>query len=285
VPDAIDRVIHQWATVRPDLDVSSIGVVARLGRLRVLIDEELDRFFAEHELTKPTFSVLVALVRIDQPEGVSQRRLADEMRLTPGTVSARLDRMVGDGLVARVPDPADKRGSLVSLTERGREVFEVVVPPYLAYEQRLLASLTADEHEMLAGLLRKLVVAFEGSAVLEGAPVRLGLTLAPVHVAVAMQQAVGLPERPGLLVRASAEGSPAAQAGLAEGDILIEAAGKPLRSVSALYVAMVDALPAGSLEVRARRGVEERDVSVSLRDAATGPAGTGAVTRHGEHSV
>ena len=285
MPDDTDRVIHQWARVRPDLDVSSIGVIARLARLDAIIDEEMEAFFAEHVVSKPTFSLLVALVRIDQPGGVSQRRLANEMRLTPGTVSARVDRMVRDGLVARALDPSDKRGSLVSLTERGRDVFEVVVPAYLANEARLLGSLTADEQATLAGVLRKLLVAFEGSAQLEGGPVRLGLILAPVHVAIAMQRAVGLPERPGLLVRAAEEGSPAAAAGLTEGDILTQAAGRPLRSVSALCAAIVDALPAGVLEVRARRGVEERDVSVPLRSATAGTTQVGLVNRQGEHHV
>ncbi len=285
VPDETDRVIHQWARVRPDLDVSSIGVIARLARLKAIIDEEMEAFFAEHVVTKPTFSMLVALVRIDEPGGVSQRRLASELRLTAGTVSARVDRLVSDGLVARAPDPSDKRGSLVSLTERGRELFEVVVPAYLVDEARLLGSLTADEQAALAGLLRKLLVAFEGSAELEGGRVRLGLILAPAHVAVAMQRAVGLPERPGLLVRSAEEGSPAAAAGLSEGDILTQAGGNPLRSVSALLSAIVDALPAGVLEVRARRGVEERDVSVPLRDATAGTTQVGIVTRHGEHRV
>ncbi len=100
VPDDTDRVIHQWARVRPNLDVSPIGVIARLARLNAIIDEEMEAFFAEYVVTKPTFSMLVALVRIDEPGGVSQRRLANEMRLTPGTVSTRVDRLVRDGLVA-----------------------------------------------------------------------------------------------------------------------------------------------------------------------------------------
>ena len=61
--------IEQWAKVRPDLDVSSIGVIARLARLRAIFDEELDAFFAEHVVTKPAFTMLVALVRIDQASG------------------------------------------------------------------------------------------------------------------------------------------------------------------------------------------------------------------------
>jgi hypothetical protein len=197
-----------------------------------------------------------------------------------------VDRLVADGLVVRSPDPADGRGSLVTLTGRGRELFEAAVPAHLANQVRLLGSLNAEEQATLAGLLRKLLVAFEGSAELEHLPVRLGLTLAPVHVALAMQRAVGLPERPGLLVRATEEQSPAAAAGLAEGDILTEAAGTPLRSVSALYSAISEALPGGVLELRVRRGLKDRAVSVPLGAPGAGPGADGlAAARVGEHRV
>jgi DNA-binding MarR family transcriptional regulator len=286
VPDDTDRVIHQWAKVRPDLDVSSVGILGRLARLRAIIDEEQEAVFAEHGISNPTFTTLVTLVRINQPGGISQRRLANEMGLTPGTVSARVDRLVADGLTVRAPDPADKRGSLVTLTDRGRELFEAAVPAHLANQVRLLGSLTLDEQAMLAGLLRKLLVAFEGSAELEGLPVRLGLTLAPVHVTLAMQRAVGLPERPGLLVRSVEEQSPAAAAGLAEGDLLTEAGGASLRSVSALYSAISDAMPAGALELRVRRGLKDRTVLVPLRDPAASAGADGlAAARAGEHRV
>jgi len=279
-------VIHQWAKVRPDLDVSSVGIIGRLARLRAIIDEEQEAVFAEHGISNPTFTMLVTLVRLNRPGGISQRRLADEMGLTPGTVSARVDRLVTDGLVVRAPDPADRRGSLVTLTDRGRDLFEAVVPAHLANQVRLLGSLTPGEQATLTGLLRKLLVAFEGSAELEHLPVRLGLTLAPVHVALAMQRAVGLPERPGLLVRAAEEQSPAAPAGLGEGDILTEAGETPLRSVSALYAAISEALPAGRLDLRVRRGLRGRTVSVPLGPPSGGAgADAPATARVGEHRV
>jgi DNA-binding MarR family transcriptional regulator len=286
VPDDTDRVLHQWAQVRPDLDVASVGIIGRLARLRAIIAEEQEAVFAEHGVSNPTFTTLVTLVRINSPGGISQRRLANEMGLTPGTVSARIDRLVAGGLVVRAPDPADKRGWLVTLTDRGRELFEAVVPAHLANQVRLLGSLTSEEQATLAGLLRKLLVAFEGSAEVEHLPVRLGLTLAPVHVALAMQRAVGLPERPGLLVRSVEEQSPAAAAGLGEGDILTEAGGRPLRSVSALYSAISDALPPGVLELRVRRGLKDRTVSVPLGSPSAVAAADGlAAARVGEHRV
>ncbi len=286
MPDDTDRVLHEWAKVRPDLDVSSVGIIGRLARLRAIIDEEQEAVFAEHGVSNPTFTTLVTLVRINSPGGISQRRLANEMGLTPGTVSVRVDRLVADGLVGRAPDPADKRGSLVTLTARGRELFEAVVPAHLANQIRLLGSLTPEEQGTLAGLLRKLLVAFEGSAELRHLPVRLGLALAPVHVTLAMQRAEGLPERPGLLVRSVEEQSPAAAAGLAEGDTLTEAGGTPLRSVSALYSAISDALPVGVLELRVRRGLKGRTVSVPLGSPSAGAEPDGlAAAPVGQHRV
>lgn len=100
-------------------------------------------------------------------------------------------------------------------------------------------------------------------------PRRLGVALLPPPAARRLRQAVGLPERHGLLVRAVQEGSPAALAGVREGDLLVEAGGRPLRVGDDLFEA-VDALPPGAaLRLRVVRGVEELDLEVRLG----GPAG------------
>jgi serine protease Do len=94
--------------------------------------------------------------------------------------------------------------------------------------------------------------------------IRLGVALAPPRAARRMRRAVGLPERDGLLVRAVAEGSPAAHAGIEEGDLIIAAAGEPIRRVDDLFRALDDATSGGSLELTTVRGVDERRVTVSL---------------------
>jgi serine protease Do len=97
------------------------------------------------------------------------------------------------------------------------------------------------------------------------APHRLGVALAPPRAARRMRRAVGLPERDGLLVRAVEEGSPADQAGLERGDLIVGAAGRELRGVDALYTAL-DAVPpaGGTLELTVVRGADERAVAVEL---------------------
>ena len=70
----------------------------------------------------------------------------------------RLDRLEAMGLVERQPDPTDRRGRLVALTDRGRELVDAAVVDHLENEQRLLGALDAGEREQLAGLLRKLLL-------------------------------------------------------------------------------------------------------------------------------
>jgi len=79
-----------------------------------------------------------------------------------------------------------------------------------------------------------------------------------------MRRAVGLAEREGLLVRDVEEGSPAARAGLAQGDLLVAVGGRSLASVDDLYDALATVDAAGQLEVVVVRGAEERTVSVDL---------------------
>jgi serine protease Do len=93
-------------------------------------------------------------------------------------------------------------------------------------------------------------------------PPRLGIAIAPGHVARRLRRAVGLPEVEGLLIREVTEPSPASRAGLAQGDLIVAVAGQPVRTADDLF----DALPAtgGTVELSIVRGVEERDVQVVL---------------------
>jgi len=92
---------------------------------------------------------------------------------------------------------------------------------------------------------------------------RLGVGLAPSHVAQQLRRAVGLPERPGLLVREVEEGSPAEKAGIAEGDLIVEAGGRAIGSADDLFDALASSKPAEPMPVTIVRGTEERSVSVS----------------------
>jgi S1-C subfamily serine protease len=91
---------------------------------------------------------------------------------------------------------------------------------------------------------------------------RLGVGLAPSHVARQLRRAVGLEERDGLLVREVEDDSPAAKAGIAEGDLIVAAAGKPVASGDDLFDAMGSVAAGDPLEVTLLRGSEERTVTI-----------------------
>jgi S1-C subfamily serine protease len=91
---------------------------------------------------------------------------------------------------------------------------------------------------------------------------RLGIAVAPPHVARRLRRSVGLPEVTGVLVRAVEQGSPAAEAGLERGDLLVAIGGTPLERIDDLYAALDDG--GGGLELGVVRGAERRDVRVEF---------------------
>jgi DNA-binding MarR family transcriptional regulator len=247
--DSVDRLLESWGAVRPDLDLSPVAVVARLGRLRRAIESELETVYAEHGLTGADFSALVTLRRLGG--AVPQTELMRELGLTSGTVSVRVERLVARGLAAT--EPAG-RVTRVSLTPAGAELFERVTPAHVAAEERLLAALDPAERHQLAALLRRLLVSFEGSAASGELP-RLGVLLAPAHVTIAMRRAVGLPAEAGLLVREVEPDGAAAAAGLRTGDVL------RLRSIGELHAALRGRK---SVVLDVERGVDRLKVRVAL---------------------
>ena len=99
---------------------------------------------------------------------------------------------------------------------------------------------------------------------------RLGVAVAPSHVAARMRRSVGLPEREGVLVRGVEDGSPAAAAGIQGGDLIVEIGGKAITSPDEL----VEALAAVEfpVEVKVVRGNDERTVQVGGATTAAGEA-------------
>jgi len=92
---------------------------------------------------------------------------------------------------------------------------------------------------------------------------RLGVAIAPGHVARRLRRAVGLPDTDGLLIREVAQDTPAARAGLAQGDLIVAAAGRPMGTPDDLFDAL-QAAQGGSIELRIVRGTDERAIQVDF---------------------
>jgi DNA-binding MarR family transcriptional regulator len=264
VQDSVDRIVAEWAAERPDLPVAPVEVLTRLSRVRTRIDDELAAVFARYDLSAADFTVIAALRRAGAPYTLPQSVLMARLELTSGTVSVRLGRLEGKGVVTRAPSTDDARGVLVTLTAKGVQLFDRVAPVHLANEDVLLSALDDAERAQLAGLLRKLLVAFEH----ERSASPLGFAVAPAHVARRARAAVGLSDRAGLLVEDVDAASPAADAGVQPGDLLlgVGAAGAPLLSCVDLAAATAAAAAEGrSLVLRVLRGEDQRTATVHPR--------------------
>ena len=103
----------------------------------------------------------VALRRQGPPYSASPSYLAAALGLTRGALSARLGPIEQADLITRATDQTDHRRVHVQLTAAGHAAFEQHTGEEGRGEAALLAALTADEKQILAGLLRKLVIALE----------------------------------------------------------------------------------------------------------------------------
>ncbi len=95
-------------------------------------------------------------------------------------------------------------------------------------------------------------------------PPRLGVALAPGHVARRLRRSVGLPETDGVLIRGVEDDSPAARAGLAQGDLIVSAAGRPVRDPDDLFDALQAAAQAGTIQLNVLRGADQRTIDVTF---------------------
>jgi DNA-binding MarR family transcriptional regulator len=172
--------LDQWRAARPEIDADGMALIPRLLRLGHLYDAEMARVSSSFGLKPGWLDVLSALRRIGSPYRLSASELARCVLLSSGGMTSRLDRMEEAGLLKRRPDPGDRRGVLVQLTNHGREVIDAAIDAHLALYRELLGrALSSAEERTFVQLLRKQTLALEqgragsGDDSARGAPGRM----------------------------------------------------------------------------------------------------------------
>ena len=126
-------------------------------RVQQLLLADFDATVGRHGLTFARYEALV-LLAFSQEGHLPMSKMGQRLMVHPTSVTNIVQRLVGQGLVERVPNPADGRGMLATITPRGREVMEAATRDLVSAGFSLEA-LTRDEHAQLFALLRKVRVA------------------------------------------------------------------------------------------------------------------------------
>ncbi|MFH8656753.1 MarR family winged helix-turn-helix transcriptional regulator [Streptomyces afghaniensis] len=160
--DPVDAIIDQWATVRPDLDTAAMEVFGRIHRLSRAMGDRTEKAYARFGIGRGEFDVLATLRRAGEPYTLSPRRLSATLMLTTGGMTGRLDKLERAGLLRRSPDPHDRRGLQVTLTDKGLELIDEAVGAGVAVQKEALSGLDTEQAGQLAELLRGLLRTTEG---------------------------------------------------------------------------------------------------------------------------
>ena len=126
----------------------------RLFEFATYLTEAMDGELARRGLTRARAEVLWRLARLGP---VTQRRLSQELACTPRNVTDLVDALEAAGYVRRESHPTDRRATLVTLTELGRDAAGQMVADYRLTARDLFAGLSPDELTTFATTLETML--------------------------------------------------------------------------------------------------------------------------------
>ena len=160
-PDRVDRVEAGWRRERPDIDVSSVGIVTRIWRIGRHLDRQRKDRLEALGTDRVALDVLAMLRRAGPPYRRTAGELQQSALITSGGMSQRLERLEAAGLISRHMHPTDRRKVEVALTATGMALVDEVTGDLMANESKLLDVLDPAEQVQLRALLKKLLSNFE----------------------------------------------------------------------------------------------------------------------------
>jgi len=159
--DLIDRTMGGWQGARPDIDTTALQVTGRLARIGGHLARRQEAVFEQFGLNRGEVGALSALRVSGPPHQLSPTRLGKGLMLSSAGITSRIDRLERRGLVRRLPDPDDRRGVIIELTELGIQTVDDAVRAVSASDHDLVERLDTDEIRILEELLRKLLSGLE----------------------------------------------------------------------------------------------------------------------------
>jgi DNA-binding MarR family transcriptional regulator len=140
---------------RPFDRKQSLGYL--VNQLARLFAQRLERRLATHGAPLGQFPLLLVLW---EEEGLTQSEIARRLGFEQPTVANTLKRMIRDGLIETVPDPANRKQVLVTLTEKARQLRGPLTAEARAVNAEAAGALSPEEIEALQRAILKLTKAW-----------------------------------------------------------------------------------------------------------------------------
>ena len=143
------------------MDLSRIDLYLRLMKTASFVGRAVDDAAKAYNLKEGEWNVLAALRRQGPPFCLTPTALSKTILTTTGAMTRRIDRLEQAGLVARAPDPSDRRGVRVSLTPDGILMADAAATATFAVAHELMGTLSTDERDMVSRCLGTMLTRME----------------------------------------------------------------------------------------------------------------------------
>ena len=148
----------RWAVASwPQIDPEVEGIVVRVEKIHRHFQDAFRASLGDAGLSKEEWKLLMALHDSVRSHGW----LCQDLDVSTGAMTNRLDKLEGRGLIRRAPDPHDRRGVLLELTETGGSQLEGYIEAGAGRERELVDDLTVAERQELNRLMSKLLASLQ----------------------------------------------------------------------------------------------------------------------------
>lgn len=159
--DEISKARKQWKAEQPQIDTAPMETIGRILRIEFLFRARVRQTAAKHGIDLGGLDVLATLRRSGSPYQMTPTRLYQELVLTSGAMTHRMDALESAGLLERQSDPEDRRSMMACLTPKGRQVTDKAMVDHMTSEAEVEACLSVKERQQLAQLLKKILLKME----------------------------------------------------------------------------------------------------------------------------
>lgn len=159
--EEVDAIFEQWRRERPDIEPEPVWIYGLLGRAHLRATALIDEVLEPLKLVRGTFDVLTALRRAGVPYSLTPKELAKSLLLSGAGLNSRLNKLEALHLIARLPEPADRRSVRIQLTTLGESVINQAIPRVFEVQWKPLTAMGEESYRSLAAELGRFTDALD----------------------------------------------------------------------------------------------------------------------------